>query len=360
LTAYYNENDAFSAAWLRLLIEGGHIAQGDVDERSIVDVQPDDLKGYDQCHFFAGIGIWSYALRCAGWPDDRRVWTGSCPCQPFSAAGQRKGFDDARHLWPHWFRLIRECRPESIFGEQVDKALLWLDLVSGDMEGEGYAVGAAVLGAHSVGAPHIRQRLYFVAKSEHMRLDAGGTGDGRAEEIARSESRQITVGCSGTGVGLADANGGRCEQRNPCERGISESGAGSELGDSAQRGFGMRGSAPGSSGRLAFTKPSGVAQGDTKRERLEGHSGDGCDGNESRWLGEDAAGPVTEASILGGFWRDAEWLWCRDGKYRPVEPGTFPLVTRYPNRVGTLRGYGNALCAPQAQAFIEAAMEALS
>src|SRR5262245_45351114 len=120
---YYNEIDPFCAKWLRNLIAAGHIALGDVDERSIVDVRGDDLRGYKQCHFFAGIGGWSYALRLAGWEDDREVWTGSCPCQPFSAAGKQEGYADERHLWPHWHRLIRECKPSVIFGEQVDAAI---------------------------------------------------------------------------------------------------------------------------------------------------------------------------------------------------------------------------------------------
>src|SRR5688572_30643871 len=62
---YYNEHDPYAAAWLRNLIAAGHIAPGDVDERSILDVQPADLAGYVQCHFFAGIGVWSHALRLA-------------------------------------------------------------------------------------------------------------------------------------------------------------------------------------------------------------------------------------------------------------------------------------------------------
>ena len=63
MSAYYNEFDPFAAAWLRNLIAQGLIAPGDVDERSIKDVSPDDLRGYTQCHFFAGIGGWSYAAR---------------------------------------------------------------------------------------------------------------------------------------------------------------------------------------------------------------------------------------------------------------------------------------------------------
>src|SRR5262245_26122397 len=165
MSAYYNENDPYAAQWLRNLIAAGHIAVGDVDERSILAVRPDDVRAYRQCHFFAGIGGWSYALRLAGWDDARPVWTGSCPCQPFSVAGKNAGGKDERHLWPHWFSLIRECRPGMVFGEQVNAAIGWgwLDAVLGDLEAEGYAAGACVLGAHSVGAPHIRQRVWFVA-----------------------------------------------------------------------------------------------------------------------------------------------------------------------------------------------------
>lgn len=166
--AYYNENEPFAVDWLRNLIANGHIADGEVDERSIVDVDPKDVQGFKQAHFFAGVGGWSRALGQAGWPDARPVWTGSCPCQSFSGAGRQKGFADERHLWPAWFRLVAKCRPPVIFGEQVGSplALEWLDLVSSDLEGEGYAFGAADLCAAGVGAPHLRQRLYFVADSQ--------------------------------------------------------------------------------------------------------------------------------------------------------------------------------------------------
>lgn len=188
MTAYYNDNEPFMAQWLRGLIAQGHIAPGDVDERSIVDVKPDDLKGYDQCHFFAGLGGWSHALRLAGWPDDRPVWTGSCPCQPFSEAGKRAGFDDQRHLWPVWFRLIQECGPAIAFGEQVASkdGVVWFDRVAADLEAANYACGALVLPANSVGAGHRRDRFFFAAHA--IGTDAGGR---LAHRWGRSVSREV-------------------------------------------------------------------------------------------------------------------------------------------------------------------------
>jgi site-specific DNA-cytosine methylase len=121
---YYNEFDPKAADWLRELIRQKLIPEGIVDQRSITEINPDELTQYIQCHFFAGVAGWSLALELAGWPPDRPVWTGSCPCQPFSSAGQGKGGSDDRHLWPAFFDLIRQCRPPIVFGEQVASALV--------------------------------------------------------------------------------------------------------------------------------------------------------------------------------------------------------------------------------------------
>lgn len=163
VVAYYNEIDPYAAQWLRNLIAAGHIAPGDVDERSIVDVQPDDLKGYMQCHFFAGIGGWSYALQLAGWPDERGIWSASCPCQPHSIAGKRKGFEDARDLWPELRRLAGEQKPPVIFGEQVTGSSQWVARAKRDLEAMGYAVGGMPIKARTIGAKHGRPRFWFVA-----------------------------------------------------------------------------------------------------------------------------------------------------------------------------------------------------
>ena len=246
--AYYNEIDPFAASWLRELIKGGHIAPGEVDTRSIEDVIPTDLAGFSQCHFFAGIGVWSYALRRAGWPDSRPVWTGSCPCQPFSAAGKRTGTADERHLWPAFHHLIRQRRPVTVFGEQVASrdGLAWFDLVQADMEAAGYACGAVDTCAAGFGAPHIRQRLYCVA----------------------------------------DANG---KQRH-------------------------RGRFPEAGGGLEF------ADGGTVCRLADAESSD------KLLAGQGGLAGGEDSSSFAGFWRDADWLLCRDGRWRPVEPGTFPLV----------------------------------
>lgn len=212
MSAYYNEIDPYAAQWLRNLIKAGHIADGEVDERSIEDVRPDDLRGFTQCHFFAGIGVWNHAFRRAGWDDSTPVWTGSCPCQPFSTAGKGDGFTDERHLWPHFHYLISECRPPVVFGEQVagKSGLTWLDLVQTDLENTDYATAAFNLSACGFGAPHIRQRLFWVADTTGFRLrkrsesatsqegweqgcDETGQLEKRFEGCALSDVQQTTI-----------------------------------------------------------------------------------------------------------------------------------------------------------------------
>ena len=173
----YNEHDPKKAAWLRQLIRDGEIPPGDVDERSITTLTPDDLDGYTQCHFFAGIGGWSVALALAGWPETAPVWTGSCPCQSLSLAGHRKAHADERHLWPAFHALIEVRKPSDIFGEQVANGdgYEWLAGVRADLEGSGYAVGASDLCAAGVGSPQIRQRIYWGAHAAGL--------DGRAHGL---------------------------------------------------------------------------------------------------------------------------------------------------------------------------------
>ncbi|WP_186056537.1 DNA cytosine methyltransferase [Burkholderia gladioli] len=344
MSAYYNEIDPYAAQWLRNLIAAGHIAPGDVDERSIEDVRPDDLRGYTQCHFFAGIGVWSYALRRAGWPDERPVWTGSCPCQPFSAAGKGLGFADERHLWPSWHWLIGECRPAIVFGEQVASSAVepWIDLVQADVESLGHAFGCVPFPSAGVNAPHIRDRAYWFAyatSKRHAQRDgfpsaqSGWSGSG-AETVRH-----------GGPVGLADADGsarqeGRSDVRGRRDRGDAQPRAGSGDGGGLLGGLGNA-----ERTGLALSKriggvPGGASRADPRQtaERAGLHAAPGAGSTDS-------------------FWRAADWILCRDGRWRPVEPGTFPLVDGAPSRVGRLRAHGNAINAEAARAFIETCIE---
>lgn len=292
MSAYYNEFDPKAAAWLRELITQGHIAPGDVDERSIADVQPDDLKGYTQCHFFAGIGGWSLALRLAMWPDARPVWTGSCPCQPFSAAGKRKGTDDERHLWPEFARLIAECNPPVVFGEQVASkdGRQWLAGVRADLEALGYAVGAADLCAAGAGAPHIRQRLYWMADAECRATERHG------HEMA----------------GAPHAHFGREKERKRLRDDAGNGGPTSGLGNTDNQ------------------------------------------GSQGRGIGGNGAYQRTAGAPSLDGWSTYDIVYCTDEKARRFEPGSFPLAHGIPARVGRLRGYGNAIVPQVAAEFIGA------
>ncbi|WP_050663598.1 DNA cytosine methyltransferase, partial [Roseovarius tolerans] len=251
---------------------------------------------------------------------------GSPPCQPFSQAGQRKGQDDDRHLAPAFLRLVAACRPEFVFGEQVASAAVlgpvgsatrtaaegpagwaWFDALASDLEAASYTVAAADLPAAGIGAPHIRQRLFFGAAA----LEPGGLGNGLS---AGSQGRigmpggadQRATRPAGLAGGLADGDGGLARD------------------GSVQRG-GQHGCEPqdGKAGRL-----------------VEGDDPTGADATD-------------------GVWRDPDWLLCRDGRWRPVEPGTFPLVDRISGRMGLLRGYGNAIVPPLAAEFVTAFLESL-
>jgi DNA (cytosine-5)-methyltransferase 1 len=308
MAAYYNEIDPKAAAWLRELVKAGLIADGEVDTRSIVDVHHDDLRGFVQCHFFAGIGGWSHALRLARWDDARPVWSGSCPCQPWSVAGRGQGADDPRDLWPAWFRLIAECRPPVVFGEQVASldGRYWLDRVYVDLEGREYAVGAANLCAAGATAPHLRQRIFFVA-------DAGS--EGRQQDARRPSGDEGAHGRQSNGDHVVNGHGegeGRRDVTDGADTGRQKTSGGFEL------------------------------HGEDDSRLADADSGHGF-----WWRGPLQVGwNAIEAEITrGGRKYRAQWR---------VEPGVSLLADGVSNRVAKLCGLGNAIVPQVAQAFIEA------
>lgn len=381
MTTYYNELEPFAVAWLRNLAAAGHISPGRIDGRSIKDVQAADLTEHTRAHFFAGVGGWERALDLAGVPADLSVWTGSCPCQPFSSAGAKRGTADERHLWPVWRRLIDQCKPAVIFGEQVASPLgrTWLAAVRADLEALGYVVGAADLCAAGAGAPHIRQRLWFgavhrsaigrLADSYSAGLDRerpprlhdqgarrdhdGGCGpaerlghpgsDGDREhagELPAHEGKHVLRGTDSHHApvspsvdnGLADMQSGGCGVL----RGTVEPGQvrhPDRSGDASER--------------LADAAGGQLPQPGRGTQTRDG----------ARPVGSDPAGGWP--SSTAGDWSTADWLFCRDAKWRSVEPGTFPLVDGLSTRVGRLRAYGNAIVPQVAAAFVESFIEAV-
>lgn len=292
MAAYYNEFHPPAAAMLRQLIKDGLIADGEVDERSIKEVTADELKGFTQCHFFAGIGGWPVALRLAMWPDDRPVWTGSCPCQPFSSAGKQKGKKDERHLLPIWLNLIRECRPAIIFGEQVASAVAhgWLDDVYQGLEEQNYAVGAAVLPACSVGAPHKRDRLWFVGNAQHDGHAAAAQCGGDGAPVSnhpQGQNSAIEFTRTGAAEHVANAGGKRLERHRELEQ-----------------------------------QP--ISEG---WQRKEGHP-----------------------------WTDGALFDCPDGKARLIEPSICLLAHGVQHRAPILHAFGNAIVPQVAAEFIKATM----
>lgn len=212
---YYNDNNPHAAEWLRQLISARLIPFGIVDDRSIVEVEPADLVGFRQCHFFAGIGGWALALALAGWSDADEIWSGSCPCQPFSQAGRKKKYKDPRNLWPHFHRLIKARRPARVIGEQVagKAGLLWLARIRADLEALAYEVGAADLCGACVGSPQVRPRLWWVA-------DSGRKLSRRRNSRREEGARPIEVwtpnqfGRSGSSRRLVDADSSRREKQS--------------------------------------------------------------------------------------------------------------------------------------------------
>ncbi|MGO4337841.1 DNA cytosine methyltransferase [Labrys sp. KB_33_2] len=331
MTAYYNDNEPDAAHVLDCLQREGLIAPGVVDNRSIKEVQPDDLKGFTQCHFFAGAGLWSVAARLAGWPDERPIWTGSCPCQPFSAAGKGLGTDDPRHLWPDFFRLIRTARPPVVMGEQVAGApgYGWFDGVAADLESEDYAARSIDIPACAVDAPQIRQRQWWigVANSSGARWDAtsyaGVHRQTQGERAWNGEPERLSAAFGGVAASYSARLAlGSIETNEP--------------------------------GAIRHERQAAVANDDRSVRRSTGS--DLADSDEPFWrLGnqqpagqqqvheQNAGACVRTGARNGSTWAGAEWILCHDGKARRTEPGLRLLVDGMAGRIPAWRLGGNSI-----------------
>lgn len=412
---YYNEWDKDAAAWLRELIREGLIPKGDVDDRSITEVKAHELTSYSQCHFFAGIGGWPLAFQLAGIDPNENADSGSCPCQPFSGTGKQMGFADPRHLWPAFRRIENRRGAATIYGEQVASKLgrEWLARVFSDLEIMGYAGSGADLCSAGVGSPNIRQRLYWVGdavregslpaaqRGEDHGGESRGARDGisagssAVDRVANPESERCgETGSPDTGqaqrtgrgcstVRLEHAQGDGWQQRwaepsGRCASGGCEFGRLAEPDSQRQSGFDplLR---PEGGGRGEGTLPEAAGGGAAYGVGHADHAR--REGRLIRWYGgyQRAAGQTSVAgpATLGGFWGIADLVFCRDGRWRRIESGSFPLAHGIPSRVGPLltelrklgkgsislaranrnirlKGYGNAINPWIAAAFVRA------
>jgi DNA (cytosine-5)-methyltransferase 1 len=318
MSARYNEIDQNAVAVLREFVACGLIAPGDVDGRSIKEVTADDIRGYTQCHFFAGAGLWSVAARIAGWSDSRPLWTASCPCQPFSGAGKQAGADDPRHLWPDLYRIIRTARDAGqpipvIVGEQVAGSLGydWFDGVRTDLAREEIAARTIDIPACAVDAPHERNRLWWCAVA-NTKEQRGGTG---LREIGPIGHGPVIADSHGRDLVLADAEsigrGREQPQRGPQGR------APDGLADAV--------------GGLAYADILELQrQPPARQQRI--HEQDAGAGPGHNSFGRN-----------GSFWADAEWIACHDGKARRAKPEISMLVDGMVGRIDLWRLAGNSI-----------------
>ena len=240
------------------------------------------------------------------------IITGGYPCQPFSVAGRKKGEEDPRHLWPEYFRLVKELRPTWVIGENVSGHIkLGLDTVLENLESEGYSARTFSISASSVGAKHQRERIWIVANARQHggRIEptgnSEGTGRGSLETTKRSADTDTISRSSERGKIMA----------NSVEFGLEKHGH-SETKESIERGKTMA---------------------DTNVEGRQGriHRGQNKEWeSQQRYFGRNSA---THGQQEQNWW--------------DTEPELGRVAHGIPNRVDRLKGLGNSLV-PQIPYFI--------
>jgi DNA (cytosine-5)-methyltransferase 1 len=320
-------------------------------------------------------------VRRSDLPDpDPDVICGGFPCQPFSHAGRQQAQDDPRHLWPEMFRLIRECRPTWVVGENVAGIIsLGLDEVLSDLESEGYATRTFNIPACAVGAPHIRQRIWIVAHADSQ-SEPDGAFDGNAgqrqlgfgfmadperersqgqwpngSEEGREDSERHAELC-GRAV-LADArrdtegcdtelHGGTAQRS---EGKLQSGDGGDDVADTERTGTGMEEHRSSGQKRQSSDAPqSKVLRQEDGTDRSEGTTADSRNVADTQRKGEGrrgVSGPKKDKSKngkgssgqLGGHGEAGPEEWWA------VEPSVGRLVNGLPNRVPQLRALGNSI-----------------
>ena len=287
------------------------------------------------------------------------IITGGYPCQPFSVAGRKKGEEDPRHLWPEYFRLIKELRPSWVIGENVSGHIkLGLDTVLKNLESEGYSARTFSISASSVGAKHQRERVWIVANSERNGLTTTEKRGGIEKTISEKQKREndslnfkgaSSLSLSSKNVEDSRQHGGRIEPTGNTEstrRGslettersantdtISRSSKGEEtLANSVELGLEKHGHS-----ETTESIKRGKTMADTNVEGLQGriHRRQNKEWeSQQRYFGRNSA---THGQQEQNWW--------------DTEPELGRVAHGIPNRVDRLKGLGNSLV-PQIPFYI--------
>lgn len=380
---FYNELDPGACNWIQNLMNAKLIPKGYLDRRSIKEVDVTErttVQKYTQAHFFAGIAGWPLALQLAGWPEEEKIWSASAPCPPFSSAGKKKAcpecsggvlipcpvrsghfvccicqhawFADERHLWPDFRRLVALHRPSAIIGEQVASkdGLVWFAGIRAGLEALGYAVGGTSMCAPATGAPHIRQRIFWVAVAQPV-----GQGEGRSSQ--QEETRRGGDGPANNSTNSSMAHRDRfrlCGRKEPNEKEPAESQV-SRRTDAGRRAGGMGNSfMPG----LSFQSRHGQIAGGSQPNRPASTPSAWsdfyvveCENSKRRRIGT-GVGPLDY-----GIPAKMEHLLPRLQKLSE-DPGRTIKIARK-NRIAQIKGYGNSIVPQLGALFVRACMDIL-
>ena len=274
------------------------------------------------------------------------IITGGFPCQPFSVAGERKGTDDDRYLWPEMLRCIREVQPTYIVGENVNGIVSWnngmvFEQVCADLENEGYEVHPVILPACAGDAPHRRDRVWFIA----YRTDAGIK---RMRQEWKDEVYRLTsvthAGRSGRGFTESRESAKLAAQAS--EEWIIADTKGIEDNGGRQGGFYAEPTGPDVKGASAHTSHLRYEQPGGTRERRSGlennHSRIATHTSGSGWAQNDSNQQPTNTAQDFPDWRNFPTQSPVCGGNDGI-PGRLDGITVPSWRRKSMKAYGNAI-----------------
>ena len=264
------------------------------------------------------------------------IITGGYPCQPFSVAGRKKGEDDPRHLWPKYFRLVKELRPTWVIGENVSGHIkLGLDTVISDLESEDYAVRPFSISASSIGANHQRERVWIVANSRRPRGPWSELREENENETRKENANQFERSSSTSQSNVADSN---TRLSNGKKKEIRTRGQTSDISSARRRKEKM---ADSDSERLQGLRQHTSMEGKPREK-------DFTEGSLQEEHGAEMADSDSQRGRSGETdWENAKDAWessrCPIAGWWDIEPNVGRVAHGVPKRVDRLKSLGNSV-----------------